>query len=324
MSIGSGRAAALVCSVMLALPAGSAFGQAARFDIAPQPLSRALMKFSSKTGIQLFFNANVARGLASQGARGELTPQAALAALLSGTGLSYEFTNANTVTIRGPITSGAAGGFGDGVIAVDQIDVSGERATGPVEGYVATRSTTGSKTDADIMSTPRSVSVVTKDAVEARGGVTNVRDAFAYTAGYFSYDDVNTRTSFSSFSRGFSLGYSNYLDGLAMPHGVDRASPQIEPYGLERMELLKGPASILYGQGTPGGILNSVSKRPTFDPGARCTRLSAPTSSIRVLLTSTAFSMKRRTGAGESSASRRQARVRSIMWKTTVSSLRHP
>ncbi|MGH6865636.1 MAG: TonB-dependent receptor plug domain-containing protein [Methyloceanibacter sp.] len=40
----------------------------------------------------------------------------------------------------------------------------------------------------------------------------------------------------------------------------------IDPYGAERIEVLRGPASVLYGGGEPAGIINYISKRPTFDP----------------------------------------------------------
>ncbi|MEN1256005.1 TonB-dependent receptor plug domain-containing protein, partial [Pseudomonas aeruginosa] len=68
-------------------------------------------------------------------------------------------------------------------------------------------------------------------------------------------------------SRGFSPA-PMYLDGLHMPYGGGSTGGalQIDPYTLERIEVLKGPASVLFGQNQPGGIVNMVSKRPTAEP----------------------------------------------------------
>ena len=68
-------------------------------------------------------------------------------------------------------------------------------------------------------------------------------------------------------SRGFTPT-PLYLDGLHLPYGGGSTggSLQIDPYTLERIEVLKGPASVLYGQNQPGGIVNLVSKRPTATP----------------------------------------------------------
>src|SRR5262245_55445490 len=72
------------------------------FDIAPQPLGTALVRFSEATGIQLFLDSSVARGIQSPGVQGSMSRQEALNRLLAGSGLVYRFTNANTVTVEKP------------------------------------------------------------------------------------------------------------------------------------------------------------------------------------------------------------------------------
>ena len=85
------------------------------FDIAPQPLASALIRFSETTGVQLFFDASMARDLQSPGVKGTLTAEDALGRLLSGTGLSYRFTNATTVTLqKAAAGSGQSGDFHGG------------------------------------------------------------------------------------------------------------------------------------------------------------------------------------------------------------------
>lgn len=137
-----------------------------------------------------------------------------------------------------------------------------ERAWGPVPGYIATDSAVGSKTDTPLMQTPRSVSVVTREEMNDRG-VQNVVDAVSYTSGVVTgmygydprFDDIYIR-GFSVTSRG------DYRDGLSQASG-NFAYWRTETYGLERIDIIKGPAAALYGQTVPGGLINRISKMPT-------------------------------------------------------------
>jgi len=141
----------------------------------------------------------------------------------------------------------------------------GERANGPVVGYLANQSATGTKTDTPILTTPQSISVVTKDQI-ADQGAQNLVEALRYTPGV-TLDTFGATTFFDSIKlRGFDA--PRYLDGLRLPldPGTQFAYPRIETYGLERLEVLRGPSSGLYGQTDPGGLINMVSKRPTATP----------------------------------------------------------
>jgi len=139
-----------------------------------------------------------------------------------------------------------------------------ETAFGPVDGLVATRSATGSKTDTPIIAIPRSVDVITADQMEIQAPQ-SIRGAVGYTPG------VQDQTGAGSIRdvigvRGFIAPV--FLDGLQTPTdtGLGFARIRLEPYGLERLEVLKGPASALFGQVPPGGLINAVSKRPQFTP----------------------------------------------------------
>lgn len=140
----------------------------------------------------------------------------------------------------------------------------GERANGPVVGVLASQSATATKTDTPILTTPQSISVVTKDQIEQQG-VTNLTEALRYTPGVTTVS-FGANAFFDSFKlRGFEA--PRYLDGLRLPADTTTfAIPRIETYGLERIEVLKGPSAGLYGQSDPGGLINMVSKRPTATP----------------------------------------------------------
>ncbi len=95
----------------------------------------------------------------------------------------------------------------------------------------------------------------------AAQGSATLTQAFRYTPGVISQYGDDSRYDWFTI-RGFRPG--RYLDGLRLPFGArGYAQPRVEPFGLERAEVLKGPASVLYGQGDPGGLINMVSKRPS-------------------------------------------------------------
>ncbi|WP_456793772.1 TonB-dependent siderophore receptor [Bradyrhizobium sp. USDA 4506] len=134
-------------------------------------------------------------------------------------------------------------------------------AIGTTTGYVATASTAGTKTSTALIETPQSLSVVTQKELRDRN-VQTLKDAVSYTPGVtttaFGYDP-----RFDSFYiRGFDATYTGiYRDGLR--HGGGNfAIPKIEPYGLDSVSILRGPASGLYGLGSPGGIVDVTTKRP--------------------------------------------------------------
>ncbi|MGE8944093.1 TonB-dependent siderophore receptor [Leptospira interrogans] len=141
-----------------------------------------------------------------------------------------------------------------------------EQATGPVQGFVANQSATGTKTGTPLIETPQSISVVTRDQIEQQGAE-SVSDALHYTPGVIvdvrpasRYDIVNIR------GLGNLQSFVHFQDGLKLQRGLNFDVPVMDPYLLERIEVFRGPASVLYGQVGVGGLVNFVSKKPTDDP----------------------------------------------------------
>ncbi|WP_024278673.1 TonB-dependent siderophore receptor [Xanthobacter sp. 126] len=141
------------------------------------------------------------------------------------------------------------------------VDALDERGDGPVQGYVARQSLSGTKTDTPIAETPQSISVVPRQQMEDQQ-VESVAEALRYTPGVFSEYRGASNVRDEVIVRGFAY-VPRYLDGMLLGGDVDYA--KIYPYLLERVELLAGPSSVLYGQVNPGGIINMVSKKPIFD-----------------------------------------------------------
>ncbi len=151
---------------------------------------------------------------------------------------------------------------------VERATAGGEpTAYSPVEGYVATRSATGTKTDTPLIETPQSISVIGVEQMQDQG-VQTLDEAVRYTPGVFADGfGVDTRND-NVIIRGTEG--SIFIDGLStgIQGGTYQNTIPIEPYALERIEVLRGPSAMLYGATSAGGIVNGISKRPTLEPFA--------------------------------------------------------
>lgn len=128
-------------------------------------------------------------------------------------------------------------------------------------GYVAKSSTAPTKTDMTLLETPQAVSIVTRQFMDDRNA-RKLEDVLQNVAGvtiggyYSDWDYFRIR--------GFNASFDSvFMDGLHGDYGM-----YAETYGLDRVEIIKGPASTLYGQGPLSGLVNIVSKRPKRDPFA--------------------------------------------------------
>ncbi|UJD93807.1 TonB-dependent siderophore receptor [Lelliottia amnigena] len=139
-----------------------------------------------------------------------------------------------------------------------------EEPTAPVKGIVATKTLSATKTSADIVKTPQSVSVITRDQM-AQLDVTSVSQALRYSAGVFTEYRGSSNRNDEVFVRGFSY-VPKFLDGLSFGATASSQTGSVDPWLLERVELVRGPASVLFGQVNPGGLISMTSKRPTSEP----------------------------------------------------------
>lgn len=234
-------------------------------NVPAQPLGLALNTLARQADLQMSFPATLAAGKVSAAIAGRMTVQQALARLLEGSGLAASIDD-GVVVIR------QVGLQERGATLLPQVDVTSsehvDTAAGPVQGYVARRSATGMKTDTPLDEIPQSISVLGRQEMEDRSAL-SVIEALRYVPGVVSErNGVDTRGQDDWINlRGFSgFGTSLYQDGLRMSTDANAfANQRSEPYGLERIEVLRGPASVLYGKGDAGGVVNRVSKRPQAD-----------------------------------------------------------
>ncbi|WP_374469865.1 TonB-dependent siderophore receptor [Phenylobacterium sp.] len=121
------------------------------------------------------------------------------------------------------------------------------------------------KSNAPLIETPQSVSVLTREMLDLRG-VQTLNQALRYTAGVTSETRGGVVTRYDQFVlRGFDQ-INNFLDGLQQPYGGWYAFDQVDASTVERIDVLKGPGSVLYGATPPGGFVNFSSKTPPLAP----------------------------------------------------------
>lgn len=140
-----------------------------------------------------------------------------------------------------------------------------ENPRGPVQGYVARRSSSGTKTNTPIMETPQAVSVIGADQIRDQKP-NKLDEALRYTAGVragtFGADTRNDWWLIRGFK---SDDIGLFLDGMQLFY-TSYASWKLQPSNMERVEVLRGPSAVLYGGSSPSGIVNVISKMPPTEP----------------------------------------------------------
>lgn len=225
------------------------------FSIAAQPLLDALGEFTATTGIAVLRTADESLASPAPAVKGEYSAEQALQILLQGSGLSFSRSSESTYTLLRPTSAGMA-------LPETSIQARGSQsAYGPVSGYVATAASSASKTDTPIIETPQSISVVTREQMTDTHAQT-LRSALGYTAGVIATEGSDMTTD-TFVLRGFQIAGSTFRDGMRYMGNIYDGTQ--ETYGLERVEVLRGASSVLFGQAAPGGIINAISKLPTRD-----------------------------------------------------------
>ncbi|MDO5614455.1 MAG: TonB-dependent siderophore receptor [Paracoccus sp. (in: a-proteobacteria)] len=147
----------------------------------------------------------------------------------------------------------------DGPTVLDEIVLTATTDTSvQVDGYVATYAQAATKSDTPIAQTPQSVSVVTNQQIEDQGATT-LGQALNYSAGVLGQPYGADPRFDSPTLRGFEARDAQYVNGLRQLRYM--GAPAYEIYGMQQVEVLRGPSSSLYGAGSPAGIINQVQKR---------------------------------------------------------------
>nr|WP_288256620.1 TonB-dependent siderophore receptor [uncultured Pseudomonas sp.] len=224
------------------------------YQLPSAPLAATLNQIASQAGVTLSIDPALTEGKNSAPVSGDYEAIEALNQALRGTGLQLQGGNGGAYSLA-PAAE-AAMALPD--VTVTASEQTAETAWGPTRGYLANRTATGTKTDTPLLETPRSISVATREQMQDRK-VQNLDDAVRYMPGVIA-------SSYGSDSRADWMKIRGFepiqmLDGLPLPKG-SYAMPKLETWNLERVAVLRGPASAVYGQTPPGGLVDAVSRRP--------------------------------------------------------------
>jgi iron complex outermembrane receptor protein len=235
-------------------------------NIPAQSLAAALTAVATRANVQVLFDEALVEGHSAAALQGRLTPQAALTQLLRGTNLIAVAAGPDTFTVQranppgAPRTVAAAPAVASPPeIRLEPVIV--QERSGADAKYVVTHTATGTRTDTPLIEIPQSIQVLDRQQLDDQQVLT-LPEALRWVPGVSS---EGSRGGFDDtfVLRGFDASGFTFLDGL-------RVDPRFwiaqEVFGLERIEVLKGPASVLYGQVAPGGIVNLISKRPRPEP----------------------------------------------------------
>lgn len=187
----------------------------------------------------------------------------ALSHLLGGSGLEAVSQGGGSYVLR-PVAETEA-------LALPATDIKGfalGNALGSMDGYNATHSQIATKTSTALLETSQSVSVVAREQMDDQGSQT-VSQTMRYTPGVLTNPYGATHRYDYVAMRGFNDGSVDniYLDGLkSMGDSGTYSTLQVDPYFLERVDILKGPSSVLYGHSSPGGLMALTSKKPLYEP----------------------------------------------------------
>ncbi|WP_136248808.1 TonB-dependent siderophore receptor [Halomonas borealis] len=163
-----------------------------------------------------------------------------------------------------PLAAAVRYGLGLSLVGASSLAPAQNDAT-DIETDTVVVSASALKVDTPTLETPKAVSEVGRDELDKRS-VDKYDETFQYRAGVVSQPYGSDNNADWMLLRGFSAEGSTYQDGLRLFRTGGYFWWMTEPFGLERVELLKGPSSILYGEAPPGGVVNAVSKRPTAEP----------------------------------------------------------
>lgn len=241
---------ALFLSVGLLASTAWAGDQHYKLNLPAGSLSAAVETLARQANLQVLFDQKLLEGKTTAGLSGDYTAREALEKLLSGSGIGFNFTTADAVSLK----RGTASSEGDTLPEV-KITASPYGAT---QGYAAPVARSATKTDTPIMETPVSIQTVTSDVITDRR-YTRLQETLENVGGVVPIASVGEGSRYMI--RGFRQDRI-YRDGL-QANGLNAAFPtEYDTATTENIEVVKGPASVLYGRIEPGGLINITTKKP--------------------------------------------------------------
>ena len=220
------------------------------FSMAAKPLPQALSDFSQVTGISVVYTDEAPYALNAPALNGQLSAEQALQRLLSGSGLTFRRIDGHTMALEPLPTEGALNLGATTITSV--MDQSTSYQPPPTSSVM--------RTSTPLQEVSQTVNVVPAQVIRDQAP-RNLDDALANVSGITQGNTLGS-TQDSVMTRGFG----DNRNGSIMRDGMPLVQGRGMNATVDRVEVLKGPASLLYGIQDPGGVVNMVSKQPQLDP----------------------------------------------------------
>ena len=219
------------------------------FAIAAKPLPQALSDFSRLTGISVVYTDEAPYGLTAPAINGPLSADQAMQRLLSGSGLTFRRTDAHTFVLEPVPTAGTLN------LGATTITSVADQSTS----YQPPPTSSVMRSSALLQEIPQTVNVIPAQVIRDQAP-RNLDDALANVSG-ITQGNTLASTQDSVMTRGFG----DNRNGSIMRDGMPIVQGRGMNASVDRVEVLKGPASLLYGIQDPGGVVNMVSKKPELE-----------------------------------------------------------
>lgn len=252
-----------------------------RFDVSPQPLGKALNVFASQTGLNIYFDPSAIAGMESPALNAELTPEDALTRLLDGSRLKAVYVDEHTIRVMSENmmpkktahnsvaawTKLAQANVADASSAVDAKESFASDGALALEEIIVS----AQKRIERIQDVPVPVSVLDAQSL-AENNQVRLRDYLASVPSVYVAPSVQGLQTIVI--RGITTGSNDptvavLVDGMPLTHptngGGGKVIPEIDPFDLDRIEVLRGPQGALYGANAMGGLLNCVTTDPSIE-----------------------------------------------------------
>lgn len=216
------------------------------FAIAAKPLPQALSDFSRITGTSVVYTDEAPYGLNAPALNGQMSVEQAIQRLLSGSGFTFRRTDAHTLALEPVPTEGTLNLGATTITSVlDQ-----------TQSYQPPPTSNVMRSSALLQETPQTINVIPAQVIRDQAP-RNLDDALANVSG-ITQGNTLASTQDSVMTRGFG----DNRNGSIMRDGMPIVQGRGMNATVDRVEVLKGPASLLYGIQDPGGVVNMVSKKP--------------------------------------------------------------
>ena len=220
------------------------------FALGAQPLPQALSAFSRVTGLSLIYLDDAPYSLQAPAVTGQMSAEQALGQLLQGSGFTYRRTDERTLTLQRLAT--------DGALNLDAVNIDA-RSQASSQSYQPPPTSKIMRSEAPLLEIPQAIAVVPQQVI-ADQQPRYLDDVLANVSGI-----TQANTLGSTMDAVMKRGFGDNRDGSILRDGMRTVQGRNFTANVDRVEVLKGPASMLYGILDPGGVINLVSKKPQLE-----------------------------------------------------------